>query len=360
MTIARPIRRALVLALVAAGLAAAPARAESVSFPARGAQTQRLIIHAATDVAAMTPLIRDFQATRPGIAVDYDDLPDNALFEAMRRACDSGRAPADIVISAAVDHVVKLANDGCARPRAAGPAPRLPAWAQWRDEVFGFAFEPAVIVYNRTLVPPEDVPHDRPHLIELLRAKPQAYDGRIGTTDIERSEAGYLLAFFDAQESSSFGRLLERIGRANEVLSCCTDELLSAIESGKVLIGYNLTGSAAYRRLRAGAPIGIVLPRDYTLMLSRAAMIPVGAPDAEAGQAFLDYLLSERGQAVAAEQSFFFAVDRPPPPGVDAPGLEESSSRYRPIPVGPSLLAALDQARRKRFLADWRAAIDGH
>ena len=43
------------------------------------------------------------------------------------------------------------------------------AHARWRDEVFGFTFEPAVIVYNKRLVPPEDVPHTRDELADLLR-----------------------------------------------------------------------------------------------------------------------------------------------------------------------------------------------
>ena len=64
--------------------------------------------------------------------------------------------------------------------------------------------------------------------------------GRVGTYDIARSGIGYLFAFFDAQQSSAFGRLLEGLGRAQARLYCCTGELLDDIASGKLLIGYNL------------------------------------------------------------------------------------------------------------------------
>jgi ABC-type Fe3+ transport system substrate-binding protein len=75
-------------------------------------------------------------------------------------------------------------------------------------------------------------------------------------------------------------------------LRCCTAELLSRIESGELLIGYNLIGSYAYGRYKAGAPIGIVTPRDCTLVLSRTAMIPATAGQPDLGKRFLDYCRS--------------------------------------------------------------------
>ena len=53
---------------------------------------------------------------------------------------------------------------------------------RWRDEIFGFTFEPAVIVYNKDLVPPEDVRRTHTELIDLLRAKPERYQGKMEPT----------------------------------------------------------------------------------------------------------------------------------------------------------------------------------
>ncbi|MGE3875078.1 MAG: ABC transporter substrate-binding protein, partial [Parvibaculaceae bacterium] len=181
---------------------------------------------------------------------------------------------------------------------------------------------------------------------------------RSGTYDIEQSGIGYLFAFFDTQQSNIFGRLLESFGRSHAVLRCCTAELLSRIEAGELLIGYNLLSSYAYGRYRAGAPIGIVMPRDYTLVLSRAAMLPATAGRPDLGKKFLDYCLSIRGQAVAAEKSFFFSFDRPVPDGVDAVDPGPGSGVYRPIVVGPALLSTLDRQNRQRFLSEWKASME--
>ena len=346
---------ALFFLTVTSGLASAK---ENFRFPAVGAETAVLTIHAVADISAIEPMIRDFQQSQPGVTVDFTDYLTNELYDLLAAQCAGGEPMADIVISSSVDHIAKLANDGCAQTYSSPDTRRIPDWAKWRDEVFGFTFEPAVIVYNRNLVAAADVPRTHHDLAELLRAKPELYDGKIGTYDIERSGIGYLFAFFDTQQSNIFGRLLESFGRSRATLRCCTAELLARIESGELLIGYNLIGSYAYGRYKAGAPIGIVMPRDYTLVLSRTAMIPATAGRPDLGKKFLDYLVSSRGQAVAMEKSFFFSFDRPFPPGVDAVDPGSGTGVYRPIVIGPALLATLDQQNRRRFLSEWKASME--
>ena len=338
--------------------AAAPAQArEEYVFPAQAGETERLMIEASADLAAIEPLIRDFQALEPSVTVHYADSLTNEVFAAAWEACRAGRTFADIMITSSVDHVAKLANDGCATRHELPASVSVPDWANWRNEAFGFSFEPAVIVYNTELVPPEDIPLTRNALVELLRAKPETYNRRVGTYDITRSGIGYLFAFFDAEQSSVFGRLLEGFGRADAVLEPTTGGVLDRIENGEVLIGYNLLGSYAYGRMKAGAPIGIVLPHDFTIVLSRAALIPPRAENPAVAARFLDYLLSDRGQTVASEASFFFGFDQPPPSGVIAADGTGGATFYRPIVLGPSLLATLDQSKRRRFLADWQGAM---
>lgn len=326
-------------------------------YPAPGAHAATLIIEASADLSAIEPLILDFQQLEPSISVRYADSLTNDVFAAAMAACAAEESFADIVITSSVDHVARLTNDGCAQRHESALTARLPAWANWRNEAFGFTFEPAVIIYNTELVPDTDVPLTRNALVELLRNKPEIYNGRIGTYDIKRSGIGYLFAFFDSQQSSVFGRLLEGFGRADAVLEPTTGGILDRIESGELLIGYNLLGSYAYARMAAGAPVGIVLPHDFTIVLSRAAMIPVHAANRLTAAKFMDYLLSDRGQTVSAESSFFFGFDRPPPSGVIAADEAGGATFYRPITLGPSLLVTLDQAKRARFLADWSAAM---
>lgn len=351
--------RAALTALVLAGLCGpVAAQAETTTrFYAPAGAGQALTIRSTTDLAIMRPLVEDFQAARPDVSVTYVEHLTNELNELAASACRDGRPLADLLISSSADHIVKLVNDGCGREHVSPATRRAPAYANWRDTAYGFTFEPAVIVYDRRAVPAEDVPHTRLELVSLMRDKAERYRGAVGTYDIVTSGIGYLFAAMDAKQSSTYGRLIEAFGRSGTQLSCCTGDILDAIEQGRLKIGYNLLGSYAYRRLKAGAPIGIVLPRDYVLVLTRAVMLPRVAENGDMGAAFLDYLLSERGQRVVAEQSFHFAAGRPVPDGIEAPTADNAASVFRPIAIGPGLIAIQDQAKRRKVLSEWNASM---
>lgn len=331
---------------------------EDPAFPSPQAEQEVLSIHAATDRPAMEPLIRGFQLLNPNTRIEFVEYVTNELYAAASSACQDGRALGDVLLSSGVDQLVKLANDGCARSVSSLETRAAPRWANWRDEVFGFTFEPVVFVYNRDKVPVEDVPKTHLELADLLRLKPEAYQGRVGTYDIRQSGIGYLLAFNDSQQTTTtYGRLLESLGRAKAVVRCCTGEILDEIEAGRILIGYNMLASYAYARVRAGANLGLIVPADYTLVLSRGAMINAKAGNPTAATRFMNYLLSAPGQALAMREGFFFGFAGETPPGIEGPSSIVQTGLARPIAIGPALLAVQDDERRRRFIADWSRSL---
>jgi iron(III) transport system substrate-binding protein len=332
---------------------------EVYEFPARIAGDNHLRIEASGDIEVVQPLIAEFQSQYPMVSVTYRDSLTNDLYTRLAKACEGSGPMADIVFSSAVDHMVKLANDGCATEQNLAERSMLQGTENFRNQVFGFSFEPAVIVYNKALLPRQDVPRNRDQLISLIRDNPQRFAGRIGTYDIAASGIGYLFGFFDAEQSSAFGRLIEALGRANARLYCCTSDLLKSIETGETLIGYNLLGSYAARRMANGAPIGIILPSDYTLVLSRAALVPARAANPQNGALFLEFLLSQQGQDVAGK-SFFFSRDKALPAGVEGPDEEGRRGTFRPIPLSPALILVTDREKRRHFLAQWQQAFEGN
>lgn len=331
-------------------------------FPARNGPagtTGHLEIHAATDLGSMRKVIEAFQERAPGLSVRYADSNTRPLYDEIARVCAEGGMQPDVVLSSAVDLQVQLANDGCTlqhRPTNADPRPD---WAVWRDEVFGFSFEPIVIVYNRRFLLPTELPRSRFELIDLLRREPERFRGRIGTYDIARSGVGYLLAQEDARQARSFGRLIESFGRAEVRRYCCTADILNALEGGELLVGYNLLGPYALLRAASSPDLEIVLPRDYTLVLSRAAILPRNAQNTEAGRAFLDFMLSRDGQAAMAASGTMIPIS----PELRGPWTrswveEKADGPLRPIPVAPRLMVGLDSQVQARFLKEWRAGLD--
>jgi iron(III) transport system substrate-binding protein len=329
------------------------------TFPATGTERQVLTLDTATDLAAIEPLIRDFQRIAPDVTIRYREFVTNALFDRAKAECRAETRTADLIITSSVDHLVVLSNEGCALTHRSAETLSAPAWTRWRDEVFGFTFEPAVIVYNPALVKPEEAPRTRLALIELMREQPARFAGKIGGYDIALSGIGYLFAAFDARNALIYGRMIEGFGRMRIVTRCCSSELIEQLAKGDLYVAYNVLGSYAVAAKRAGAPIGIIIPHDYVVALSRGAIIPARTPNPELARRFLDYLLSQRGQRVVEQEAFFFGHRGAVPEGVEAPPGGLLSGALRPIVIGPGLLPTQDRAKRERFLREWQNAMRG-
>lgn len=353
------IRPALAALLLSAIIALPPHDAwasEPLVFPALQPEAKRLLIAGTTDTSLFQDFITTFQAQNPTTAVIYAEVDSIALYDGF--LADSLPISPDLLISSASDLQLKLANDGHALAYASPWINSLPSWARWRDEVIGFTYEPAVIIYNPVLLPPGTQPRSHLELAEMLERDPERFRRRIATYDIARSGVGYLLAAQDQQISSQFWRLAAASGRVSAWLSDSSPAILDRVAAGELTLGYNVLGSYAFARQAAGAPIGIIVPDDYVLVLTRTMLIPRNAANPDLARAFVDFALSPAGQSVAAGRSALGAIM----PGSQGYWTRERISTLgrgtiQPIALGPVLMVALDPQRRSRFLSTWREIV---
>lgn len=325
---------------------------ETISrYPAPQPSSRVLTIAGPTDTPVVAPLIQGFQSHRPDVSVVYREMGSRELYEA---AIEGRLQDVDVLMSSASDLQIRLANDGYAQSYASPYAARLPSWAIWRHEVYGFTFEPAVIVYNPKRFAEAAVPRSRQDLLRLLEQDPLRLRGRIGTYDIAASSLGYLLAEQDELVSSNFWGLANAMGQAGVRLAATSAEILDAIERDELDIGYNILGSYALSRQAAGRPIGVVFPQDYVLVLARSVLIARSAPNPDLGRALVDWLLSPAGQQVASSHAALGSIME------DTPGrwtseavLARSQGIVQPVVLSPALLVGLDQRRHSRFVQNW-------
>ncbi len=350
-------------AVLALGLLAEPSSADVVvAYPALDADVRpsgELVIFSSTDLPVFEPVVLAFQRAHPGIAVTYHDLNTIVIYDRFVEAVEAGLPTADLLLSSALDLQVKLVNDGYATAYSSEVTRQLPRWANWRDEAFGFTYEPVVTVYNRSSMALEEVPRTRYELARLLDEQPARFSGRVGTYDLERSGAGFLFATQDARESDAIWALARSFGASGVKLYSSTTAILDRVASGQFLIGYNVMGSYAMARAAVDPEIGMVLQEDYTLVVSRIAVLPITAPRPELARRFLDFLLSERGQGIIAEAHLFAIHPNVEGEATAAALRAAAGDSLRPIQVGPGLLVYLDQAKRERFLERWQHALSG-
>ena len=222
-----------------------------------------LVLRSTTDLEVLEPIVAAFVLLHPEIYVTYEQWGSNALFENSLEAC-AGRAPsADAVFSSGAHQMIDLVNRACAAAYRSEHTTALPRSRRWRDELWVITKEPAVIIYNTDLVRQEDAPKTRFALLDLMRNPNSVYDGKIATYDIEASGLGYLFAFMDSLEATTFGALLEGFARTHAVATCCSSEIITGVSQGKYLIAYNVLGS--YVDSSNSKNIGVIHPEDYTL-----------------------------------------------------------------------------------------------
>jgi iron(III) transport system substrate-binding protein len=349
------------VACVLAGGAIATVRAEPMADRLEQARREGVVVvYAATDLDVVKPVVDDFEALHPGIRVEYHDMHSAELYARVMDEAGRGALAADVVWSSAMDLQVKLVNDGHAQPHSSAETAALPNWAIWKDEAFGTTYEPAAIVYNKRLLPAEKVPDTHAALIALIDEQPAQLRGRIATYDPERSGLGLLLHSQDAQANPIvFWQLARGMGQLGLEQHASSSDMLDRVAAGKLVLAYNVLGSYASKHAQRDPVLGVIWPRDYTLVLSRVAFITRAARHPAAARLWLDHLLSTRGQALLASHLGLLPVrgDAGTAGADSAAALlhQNLQHAFRPIRIGSGLLAYQDQAKKQGFLRQWEA-----
>ena len=346
------------LALLA--ILATPAMAQATLFPSRdgNADAPTVRVYSSLDEPLAEPMIAAFQSRNPAVAVYYEDLQTADIYDRIVRETDAGQPSADFAFSSSMDLQMKLANDGYAQPVRAALAASWPRWANWRDTAFALTYEPAVFVYNKPAFAGATPPATRGELLDYLEANADAIFGRIGTYDIERSGVGFMFFSRDPEQYADLWSLVGAMGAAGVKLYSTTSAIVERVASGQFVFGYNILGSYAAEAAARNPDLGIVLPRDFTIVTSRIGLVPTAAANPDLGRLLLDFFMSAEGQTIMAEKLQIAALN----PEVDGDNTANAmqaalGNQLRPVPVSPGLMVYLDQVKRARLIKRWNDAL---
>lgn len=347
----------ILLTLFTSFVSAQPVISQTV-LPAITPEGSRVLtLYSSLDEDVSMPLLAAFQKQKPGVEIHYYDLQSLDIYERTIEQTDSGKLTADLLISSAMDLQIKLANDGYSQSVDSIEKP-WPNWASWRKSVFGLTFEPSVIVYHKPSFSDIDVPKNRSRLRELLAE--DKYFGRVGTYDIERSGLGFLFLARDAEHDRDVWKLIKAMGTAGVKLYSSSSSILERVADGRLAIGYNILGSYAQAWAGKNPNLGIIHPEDFTVVMSRIAMVPKSAKEPALGKQMLAFLMSQEGQTIMAQDLKLPAI-HPAVVGTNTASSfrDRFGGRLRPITIGPGLVAYLDQVKRARFIKKWNKSLRG-
>ena len=303
-----------------------------------------LRIISTADIDVFEPIIYAFQQKNPLVNIEYVVASSTELMKAIYQE----NLPFDLAISSAMDLQTKLANDGFARTYSSVTTDAMPGWAKWRNQLFGFTQEPAVLVISEADFLQTPIPSTRDELIELLRDNSAKFDRRVGTYDVRTSGLGYLFATQDSRNTEAFWRLTEVMGRLNTRLYCCSGDMITDVASGKIALAYNVLGSYAESRLQNTDGIRIVPLDDFLSVMLRTALIPAKAENPLTAGLMIDFLVELKDNSELGARTGLPPID---------PDALQAESAMRPIQFGPGLLVFLDKMRRETFLRSWINSI---
>jgi len=360
----------LVAIVLSAGTALAPlvGRAQvPAGYPANYADTiaaakkeGKVVVYSTTDTAAAGFLIKDFGALYPGISVEYNDMNSTEVYNRFISEKAAGAGSADVLWSSSMDLQIKLVSDGGAMTYASPEIAALPGWAVWKNEAFGTTYEPLAIVYNKRLLSGDEIPQSHADLLRVFTTKGDKLKGKVTTYDIEKSGVGFMLITQDSKYNPQFWDMVKALGIVGPRVQSSAGTMMERISSGENLLGFNIFNSYAALRAKKDPSIGIVLPKDYALVMSRVMFASKTAKNPNAAKLWIDYILSKRGQTIIANQSELGSIRADVEGEMTVAGYTKLlGAAAKPIPVSADLLGFLDQTKRLEFLKQWQAAIKG-
>lgn len=350
----RSPNRALVLLILAVSAAAASCGAfRAPADPEAG--RRRLVVYSPHPAELTAAVVKEFRQ-RTGIEATVVSAGTGELIARMRSPSVDEAERADVLWGGgaeSLDAVRDLFVPYRSREDAAVPAELKDPEGRWT----GFSLVPMVIIYNKNLVPPAEVPRSWRDL-----AKP-FFKGRVAFADPARSGSAYtaLATMLRALAVPVSGAADGLPGSAESW--AFVDALIAAIggepvaEServyGGVAAGEWFAGisfeSAALSLEAAGAGIGIVYPEEGTSAVPDGVAVAAAGKNRAEAEAFVDFVLGPDVQGVVAERWLRRSVRI----GAALPPEVPPLSSLKIVPYERSSAGR----EKQRVLAEWRRRL---
>ena len=259
-----------------------------------------LELYSNTDQENWAPIFRDFQKKYPWVeTMNANNLDSDEVFQRVLSEQATGDSPADILVSNAAQAWAEYGEDPSRIMEYQSPEiGELPDFAQLMPNVYAFSMDPIVIPYNTSLMPEE--PTGFADLARIVSENPDEFSDRLTSRDIGGA-FGFTVAYNLMQGNPELWDAMEQLlPMARPETSSGTQ--IEKIVAGEYLAGVNISAAPTYPVLEnSGGLLEVTFADDGTVVLPRAVSIAPDAPHAATAKLFVDFLLSEEGQAAVAE-----------------------------------------------------------
>lgn len=308
--------------------ATAPSEATTAPIEDQVSPSGKLVIYSGRSEPLIQPVIDAFKAQNPGVEIllkaGSNSEVANALIE------EQANPQADLFITTELFTVQSLAQQGIFESYRPARADQLPAEFIGPDNSWvGLTRRARVIMYNTDLVAEADLPKS---IFDLTDPKWKGKIAAAGSTNGSMQAQIATMRQLIGEEGTE--KWLQGLLDNEVAFFGGHTDVRKAVGAGEFALG--LVNHYYYHlQLAEGSKVGVIYPdqgEDQIGLITNAtaAAVVKGAPNAAAAQAFIDFLISEEGQKLFAEQNYEY------------PLLSEVALREGVQPLGSFRLAEVD------------------
>lgn len=330
--LSRPISRLVVTALVVTALAVGVSAA---ALPAWASPSGELWLYTSQPDIDAARTAQAFEAAYPDVKVQLFRSGTEEVISRFLLEAEAGSPRADVLLVADAATFELLKERDLLETYVSPLADEIDAtyYDQHDHTYYGTKILATVIAYNTILGSPVQSWKELADLSprQLVMPSPN-YSGA----------AAYNLGVFTRTNQIGW-EWYERLQAAQTMLTPGNGGVLQAVASGERPYGI-IVDFMAIRAQLEGSPIAVVYPDEGVPLITEPVGIVKGTQNLEAAQAFVDFLLSEQGQTLAADMGYMpLSAAVAPPEGF--PSLSE----LKVLTADPALLAATREDDKAQF-----------
>lgn len=313
------------------------------------ASSGEVVVYTSVDDVFARPVAEKFEK-ETGIKVklvpDTEETKSTGLLN--RLIAEKDRPVADVFWSGDPVRAAILKAKGISAPYRSPAAEGLPALLSDPEGHWtGFSCRARVLIVNTDLVPADQRPKSVMDLLDSrFKGKACIANPLFGTTSMHA--AALFAALGDEKAKEFFEGFIANGGR---ILSS-NGEVRRRVAAGDFAIGLTDTDDYNVARLEK-KPVDVVYPDTDgmgTVIIPNCAVLIAGAPHADNGRKFIDYLLTAETEQALAESE---AAQMPVRPAATIPAHLTPLSRLKPMPVDYSRLASWLDELARGYLKEW-------
>lgn len=289
---------------------------------------EEVVVYTSVDQVFAEPLLKDFeQETGVRVKAVYDTEETKSTGVLNRLIAEANNPQCDVFWSGDPVRANVLKQRGISQPFSPKAAQTIPPHFIDNDQHWtGFSSRARVLLYNKNLVPPDQVPSSIYDLTkEEYRGKVTIANPLFGTTSF------HLAAIFAELGDEEAKKWLNDLKANNVVIATSNGDVKKRVSNGEVWCGLTDTDDAN-EAIKEGAPVGVVFlgQQDIgALIIPNTISLIKGSPNPDQAQRVANYLMSRESQVKLARSSAQMPLSK----GVEVPEGVFSLDNVKPMRV---------------------------